>query len=100
MLLRLRELNSIQRPSSRNYESVRQWFINHDPIDDGNDFIFHKEDFVALGPQEQYSFVEDMVQFYLRHNPNSKFGVSSSISATTTTTLSILMPIVFIPARW
>jgi len=48
LLIKARELVSFQRPTERDYRSVRNWFHNIAPlVDEEQDYILWKEDFVT-----------------------------------------------------
>jgi hypothetical protein len=49
LLFKARELASFQRPTDRDYRSVRNWFHNEAPlIDEEQEYILWKEDIVSL----------------------------------------------------
>ncbi|CAN9446966.1 unnamed protein product [Alternaria alternata] len=49
LLIKARELISFQRPTERDYQSVRNWFHNSAPlVDEEQDYILWKEDIVTL----------------------------------------------------
>ena len=49
ILLKAREVATMQRPSTRDWESVRDWIVDNKPlVDDEQEFILHKEDMITL----------------------------------------------------
>lgn len=96
VLIKARKLESFQRPSDRNYRSVRRYFYNEKPLLDAEtDAIRSKEDIVSLhNGREWASFdggVETMIGltdrflkkvFRLKNRP-LQVGSSSSIFKTT-----------------
>ena len=67
ILIKARELESFQRPSDRNYRSVRRYHHNTKPLMDAEmDSIRSKEDTVSLRNGREWAsfdgFVESMLQ--------------------------------------
>lgn len=48
-MLKAKEMATLQRPSGRDWRSVRDWIVDHKPlVDDEGDFILRREDVVTL----------------------------------------------------
>lgn len=67
-----RDLAAFQRPSKRDYQSVRTWFWNTAPlVEKEREFIMHKEDIVSLHNGREWSTFDGIVEQLLM-NLNSK----------------------------
>ncbi|KAF2734548.1 hypothetical protein EJ04DRAFT_493232 [Polyplosphaeria fusca] len=70
VLLKARELNSFQRPSSRDYRSVRRWFFREKPLSYAREeeFIKRKEDLISLRQGREWAlfdgYVENIIRFF------------------------------------
>jgi hypothetical protein len=66
MLLKVREMSSLQRPSSRDYRSVKCWFINHKPVEDEEwKYIRRKEDLVTLRAGRECAGFEGAIEYMI-----------------------------------
>jgi len=66
-------MQALRQPPERNYLSYYNWIWKTKPLAKGyDDFIFHKEDFVAVVPQ-QSNFFQDEIRDYMHNKPDSKW---------------------------
>jgi len=66
LLIKARELVSFQRPTERDYRSVRNWFHNIAPlVDEEQDYILWKEDIVTLRHGREWASFDGMVEAML-----------------------------------
>jgi hypothetical protein len=66
LLIKARELVSFQRPTERDYRSVRNWFNNIAPlIDEEQEYILWKEDIVTLRHGREWAGFDGMVEAML-----------------------------------
>jgi hypothetical protein len=66
LLIKARELVSFQKPTERDYTSVRHWFHNNAPlVDDEQEYIFWKEDIVTLRHGREWAGFDGMVEAML-----------------------------------
>jgi hypothetical protein len=66
LLIKARELVSFQRPTERDYRSVRNWFHNIAPlVDDEQEYILWKEDIVTLRHGREWAGFDGMVEALL-----------------------------------
>ncbi|KAI4671757.1 uncharacterized protein J4E78_000253 [Alternaria triticimaculans] len=66
LLIKARELVSFQRPTERDYRSVRNWFHNIAPlVDEEQDYILWKEDIVTLRHGREWAGFDGMVEALL-----------------------------------
>jgi len=66
LLIKARELVSFQRPTERDYRSVRNWFHNIAPlVDEEQDYILWKEDIVTLRHGREWAGFDGMVEAML-----------------------------------
>lgn len=68
VLLRTQEVNSLQKPSRKDYRSVKSWFMNHEPVVQGEwRYLLRKEDIVTLRTGRECAgfdgFVENMLRY-------------------------------------
>lgn len=66
LILKTREITLLQRPSTKDYRSVRSWFANHAPLIHGEaQYLKRKEDIITLRPGRECAgfdgFVERML---------------------------------------
>jgi len=66
LVLKTREITLLQRPSTKDYRSVRSWFANHAPLVHGEvQYLKHREDIITLRPGRECAgfdgFVERML---------------------------------------
>jgi len=67
MLINARELENFQRPSGRDYRSVRAWFHNEAPlVERESQFICRKEDIVSLRRGREWSGFDGWIETTLR----------------------------------
>jgi hypothetical protein len=53
----------MQRPSTRDYRSIRAWFANHQPlVDKESDYLKIREDMVMLGPEREPRRLDEYVE--------------------------------------
>ena len=63
MLLRTKEVMSLQRPSKKDYESVRNWFCDQKPlIDEEAEYVWRKEDIVTLRSGRECAGFDGLVE--------------------------------------
>jgi len=49
VVLKAKEMATLQRPSNRDWRGVRDWIVDHKPlVDDEREFIMRREDIVTL----------------------------------------------------
>ena len=61
-----REIGSFQKPSNRDYKSVRIWFWNTTPlVEKEREFIKHKEDIISLHIGREWSAFDEIVEKFL-----------------------------------
>jgi hypothetical protein len=66
LLVKAREMVSFQRPSNRDYQSVRNWFHNVKPlIGEEDDYILWKEDIVTLRHGREWAGFDGWVEHML-----------------------------------
>ncbi|KAI6798788.1 hypothetical protein KC332_g7252 [Hortaea werneckii] len=66
LVQKTREITLLQRPSTKDYRSVRSWFANHAPLVHGEvQYLKHREDIITLRPGRECAgfdgFVERML---------------------------------------
>ncbi|OCL11250.1 hypothetical protein AOQ84DRAFT_287629, partial [Glonium stellatum] len=67
ILVKARELNAFQRPSNRDYKSVRTWFCNEKPLVEAEqEFIKLKEDIVTLRLGREWAGFDGLIETMLR----------------------------------
>lgn len=67
LLVKARELQSFQRPSARDYRSVRTWFYNMEPlVEKESQFIYRKEDVISLRSGREWSTFDGWIESTLR----------------------------------
>ena len=65
-LIKARELLSFQRPSERDYGSVKNWIWNLKPlVGQEQAFINHKEDIITLHNGREWSWFDGLVELLL-----------------------------------
>ncbi|KAF2849077.1 hypothetical protein T440DRAFT_452894 [Plenodomus tracheiphilus IPT5] len=63
LLIKAREIVGFQRPSSRDYRSVRNWFHNVGPvIDEDQDYLSWKEDIITLRHGREWAGFDGLVE--------------------------------------
>jgi hypothetical protein len=78
LLFNARELNSFQRPSERDHQSVRNWFHNMAPlVDEEQDYIPWKEDIVTLRHGREWTSFDGMVEAMLSKIDSPPIRVSN-----------------------
>lgn len=66
LLVKAKELISFQRPSARDYESVRNWFRNAAPlVEKEQAFIRHKEDLFTLNSGREWCGFDGLIESML-----------------------------------
>ncbi|KAI9710487.1 MAG: hypothetical protein M1820_002623 [Bogoriella megaspora] len=66
ILKRAKDIRSFQKPSKRDYKSVRSWFWNETPlVQKERQFIKHKEDIVTLHNGREWSAFDEVVEKFL-----------------------------------
>jgi hypothetical protein len=72
-------MQALGKPPERNYLSYYNWIWKTKPLTKGyDDFIFHKEDFLAVVPQKS-NFFQDEIRDYMHNKPNSNLRVCNSL---------------------
>jgi len=84
LLIKARELDSFQRPSTRDYRSVRTWFYNVAPlVEKESQFIYRKEDIISLRSGREWSAFDGWIETTLRRFDCAILRVSREISNVT-----------------
>ncbi|KAF2238760.1 hypothetical protein EV356DRAFT_516660 [Viridothelium virens] len=66
VLKQARDIGSFQKPSKRDYRSVRIWFCNTNPlVEKEGAFIKHKEDIISLYNGREWSAFDEIVEKFL-----------------------------------
>jgi hypothetical protein len=66
MLVRSRDLVAFQKPSNRDYESVRNWFGNNKPlVEKEQAFVKHREDVITLHSGREWSGFDGAIESLL-----------------------------------
>lgn len=79
-LKQARDLRSFQKPSSRDYRSVRAWFWNTTPfVEKEMEFIKHKEDIISLNNGREWSTFDSIVEKLLMSLNSSLLRVSLTV---------------------
>lgn len=68
LLIKTREMNTLQRPSRRDYRSFRTWFFNIKPLtwQKEEEFIKRREDLVSLRHGREWSGFDGFVESCVR----------------------------------
>jgi hypothetical protein len=68
MLVKARELNAFQKPSNRDYRSLRTWFYNIKPLsyEREEEFIKRREDLVSLRHGREWSGFDGVIECCVR----------------------------------
>jgi hypothetical protein len=68
LLVKARELNAFQRPSTRDYRSFRTWFWNTKPLsyELEEQFIKRKEDLISLRHGREWSGFDGFIESCVR----------------------------------
>lgn len=79
MLLKARELNAFQRPSNRDYRSLRNWFENecHLSSEAEMEFVRRKEDLVTLRQGREWAGFDGWIESSIKKLPSCLSRVSS-----------------------
>ena len=77
LLKSARELTSLSRPSTRDYESVVNYFNNTNPVCNIESYIFRKEDIITLKTGREDSWLDAAVERFLKKfsHPIIQLGV-------------------------
>jgi len=82
ILIKARKVTSFQKPSGRDYRSVRAWFSSHAPLVGKEDkFIKCQEDIVSIRTGREWSAFDGIVESFLRRLDCSLMRVSFAWSA-------------------
>ena len=74
------QMYGFEKPSKRNYNSLRSWIYTNMPLDESEESVFYmKEDFVALKLQKELDSLEQLLEIGLHSCPRF-IRVSSSQS--------------------
>jgi polyphosphate kinase 2 (PPK2 family) len=66
VLVKVRDLVSLQKPSERDHRSVSNWISNSKPlVDKEQRFIKHKEDLVTLNNGREWSGFDGLIESIL-----------------------------------
>jgi hypothetical protein len=80
MLVRSRDLISLQKPSNRDYGSVRNWFCNNKPlVEKEQAFVKHREDVVTLHSGREWSGFDGAIESLLLKFDSKLIRVSLTI---------------------
>lgn len=67
-LLKTREVSSLQRPSRKDYKSVKSWFMNHEPVVQGEwKHLLRKEDVITLRTGRECAGFDGFVEYVLQY---------------------------------
>ncbi|KAJ4333900.1 hypothetical protein N0V87_007270 [Didymella glomerata] len=67
ILLKARDMNTLQKPSDRDYKSIRTWFWNKKPVyEEEAMFIKRREDLLSLRHGREWSSFDGLVENCLR----------------------------------
>ncbi|RYP71586.1 hypothetical protein DL771_004712 [Monosporascus sp. 5C6A] len=64
-------------PSNTDYNSLQNFFRNHAPLVQSEEYYLHRQDLVALKPRGDTSQVDQLLMKFLLHNPNKVIQASS-----------------------
>lgn len=80
LMIKARELNAFQRPSKRDYFSLRRWFFNKKPLNyhREEEFVKRKEDLITLRHGREWAGFDGWVEDCVRKLPKKWSRVSSS----------------------
>jgi len=81
LLIKARDLQAFQKPSHRDYKSVRTWFWNLKPlVRKESDYIKKKEDIITLRSGREWSSFDGLVESTLRRFDCEPLRVSQSVN--------------------
>jgi hypothetical protein len=80
VLLKARELNGFQRPSKRDYLSLRHWFNNERPLSYAREkeYIMKREDLITLRQGREWASFDGWVESSIQRLPRRLSTVSDS----------------------
>lgn len=85
ILMKARELNAFQRPSNRDYRSLRRWCRSEHPlVADEQNFIKRKEDLITLRQGREWAGFDGWIESSIKRLPKRM----STVSATYTFAMS------------
>jgi hypothetical protein len=86
LLIKARDLQGFQKPSERDYKSVRTWVWNRKPlVEKEEEFIKRKEDIVSLRSGREWSSFDGLVESTLRRFDCEPLRVGPSANVPPTT---------------
>jgi hypothetical protein len=66
LLNAVRDLANFNRPPDRDYQSVKSYFDEEDPLCNVESYILHKEDIVSLKPGRENAWLDAFVEKILQ----------------------------------
>jgi hypothetical protein len=83
ILMKARDIGAFQRPSKRDYRSLRQWFYNETPLSYAREeeYIKRKEDLITLRHGREWAGFDGWVEECIRKLPSRLSNVSASITS-------------------
>lgn len=79
ILVKSRELNAFQRPSKRDYRSLRRWFFNEKPLsyEVEEEYVKRKEDLISLRDGREWAGFDGFVEELVKRMPRCLTRVSA-----------------------
>lgn len=78
IMVKAREMNAFQRPSDRDYRSLRQWYYRRSPlVDRESKWIKLREDLVTLRQGREWAGFDGWIESWIKHLP---FGLEVSMT--------------------
>ncbi|KAF1361106.1 hypothetical protein EJ07DRAFT_112507, partial [Lizonia empirigonia] len=79
LMIKARELNAFQRPSKRDYFSLRRWFFNKKPLNyhREEEFVKRKEDLITLRHGREWAGFDGWVEDCVRKLPKTMSRLTS-----------------------
>ena len=79
ILLKARDMNGFQRPSNRDYRSLRRWFHFKGPlVESEQEYIKRREDLVTLRQGREWAGFDGWIESSIKKLPDSLAEVKSS----------------------
>ncbi|EAT79750.1 hypothetical protein SNOG_12950 [Parastagonospora nodorum SN15] len=98
-LLKTREINALEKPSDRDYISMRTWFCNMKPFSyqPEEEFIKRKRDLVTLRPNTEWGHFDEWIEEGIERLPTRIGRVTSAGKSTATIeAMGILVAFIFL----
>lgn len=68
---------ALNKPASRDYKSVKNFFDNETPLCDDEYYIYHKEDIITLKPGRENAWLDGIIERILQKFTCAPVKVSS-----------------------